>query len=246
MPTPPGSRDGSPTRRDAREHRDDSVGQRPRTGITDFERYVRQLTDQQQGQQSDQQIHNPANNPSASSQGIDWGREWFQARGAEWLQTEQGREWFQARRAEWLQGRSADIPTVQSQVGSEGPLETPNRRRPLPLRERTEVEKVLETPAWKSEEVQNLLTQLRQESPGTDRWNIKSSEILVEYEEQIGELNEEAKNRNKDKDKVQAEHEYIEKEPLKKIDTLWDMLKPGGSIYIEREREIRAERRENQ
>jgi hypothetical protein len=47
MPTPSGSRDGSPTRRDVREHRDDSVGHRPQTGVRDFEEHVRRLADQQ-------------------------------------------------------------------------------------------------------------------------------------------------------------------------------------------------------
>jgi hypothetical protein len=57
MPTPPGSRDTSPTRRETREQHNDSVGRRPQTGVTDFERHVRQLTDQQRsGLSSNQEL----------------------------------------------------------------------------------------------------------------------------------------------------------------------------------------------
>jgi hypothetical protein len=55
MPSPLGSRDNSPTRRDTRESHDNLTGQRPQTGITDFERHTRQLAERQQREQSDQQ-----------------------------------------------------------------------------------------------------------------------------------------------------------------------------------------------
>jgi hypothetical protein len=136
-----------------------------------------------------------------------------------------------------IQSIRPDIPTVQSQADSGDTSGTSNKR------ERTEPEKVLKTPVWKSEKVQNLYTQLKQEIPGTERWNKKSSEILVEYEDQIEELNERAKDRNKDK--AEAEHEYKEEKLLGEMNTLYNMLKPGGSIYIEREREISAKQRKN-
>jgi len=59
MPTPPSNRDTSRNRRDSGEHRDNSAGQRPQIGVTDFIRYYGQRADQQQqsSQESGESSH---------------------------------------------------------------------------------------------------------------------------------------------------------------------------------------------
>lgn len=50
-----GSRETSPTGRDTREYRGDSVGQRPRTGVKDFEQHIREIADREQKSSSDEE-----------------------------------------------------------------------------------------------------------------------------------------------------------------------------------------------
>jgi len=89
----------------------------------------------------------------------------------------------------------------------------------LPPRERGGMEALLATPAWQSQEVQDSFDKLKQERPGTQKWNEQAADLLYEYEDKMQKLGE--------------------AEPIEKMDILSDALKVGGSIYMEVERERR-------
>src|SRR5690349_18687621 len=72
----------------------------------------------------------------------------------------------------------------------EAPLAT-NISERNPEREREPIANIVQTEMWKSKEVQDALTQLMKETPGSDEWNNKGAELIVEYEEQLEKINEE-------------------------------------------------------
>lgn len=62
-------------------------------------------------------------------------------------------------------------------------------RQKILERKAEEWENIVGTEAWQSKEVQEIFGKLEQEIPGTRSWNIKSAELIVEYEEQIEKFN---------------------------------------------------------
>jgi hypothetical protein len=227
MPSPSGSRETSPTRRDTREHRDNSTEQRPQTGIRDFDRHARQFAEQRQ-----QQIQN----------NVSWIRREkiiiTVALVAGAISVYEAREILGvgtlqellpvAYRAASSAGSAAIIASAAREAvytAREALQNTRSRNdnRPLPPRTRAEVEAILETPAWQSQKVQDSLAQLGQKIPGTQAWDNQAADVLYEYEDQMQKLEE--------------------TEVIKKLDTVSDMLKPEGSIYAQRQREIEKQRR---
>jgi hypothetical protein len=86
--------------------------------------------------------------------------------------------------------------------------------------------RILESPAWQSRDVQTPLTRLRQEPPGENGWINQAANVLFKYRDQMraNEVSEEEFDAN-----------TIE---------VYSILRPGGSIYLERQTEITRQERQ--
>ena len=76
---------------------------------------------------------------------------------------------------------------------------------------------------WKSSEVQNVLTQLMKETPGSDEWNYQGAELIVEYQEQLEKINE---KRSESDETPLAPFNLVAH-----VDSLMFALKPEGALY---------------
>jgi hypothetical protein len=117
-----------------------------------------------------------------------------------------------------------DGPAYQEDgpANQEVPLAT-NISERNPEREREPIENIVQTEMWKSEEVQNALTQLMKETPGSDEWNNQSANLIVEYQEQLEKINEERSESGEPPYQLVAH-----------LDSISDALKPEGDIYLGR------------
>jgi hypothetical protein len=117
-----------------------------------------------------------------------------------------------------------DGPAYQEDgpANHEVPLAT-NISERNPEREREPIENIVQTEMWKSEEVQNALTQLMKETPGSDEWNNQGANLIFEYQEQLEKINEERSESGEPPYQLVAH-----------LDSISDALKPEGDIYLGR------------
>ena len=76
---------------------------------------------------------------------------------------------------------------------------------------------------WKSKEVQDALTQLMKETPGSAEWNNKGAELIVEYQDQLEKINEERSKSD--------ETPFTPFNLVAHVDSLMAELKSGGALY---------------
>jgi hypothetical protein len=91
-----------------------------------------------------------------------------------------------------------------------------------PERIREKWENIVGTEAWESKEVQDKIDELKQAMTGTLKWNKRSAELLLEYQEKLEKVNERREKEGKGGFDL-----------VSHLDTISDALKPRGSIYVE-------------
>jgi hypothetical protein len=101
--------------------------------------------------------------------------------------------------------------------------QAPDRSRPLPPIDRSDPLIIVSSLEWKSEEVKAELDKLMKMKPGTEGWNNQTAIVLQEYMDQM-----EVKG-------------VLDGEYLRNVNTVSDMLKSDGSIYLERQNEMRKQ-----